>query len=510
MKRTGVQYRERVLTVLALASVLAACLAVPAGAQEAEPQADTEPQPVAEAASDPPRDLTRAELQREIDLVERELEELTVRIGDQEPDATQRRKLRDLLVRLHELKDMLRKAEAEYQAKMEKAGRSFKGRWMRVREAIDDFTTWDVKDGMFRIRVGARFQIDATTGSESDALKALVGPIDTGLEFRRFRIFAVGRLFRRLDFKVAYDFSADAGLKDAYLEGTRFTKIVRWRIGHFKEPFSMSRQSSGNDLPFLEWPLPVQAIAPGRNWGAMLRHREGQERLTWAVSATTNGKLTDDNRSNSKISLTGRITGLPIYHDEGRRLLHLGLSYGTRNPRDDSVQLAARPEARFAPFFANTGPFEATGATIAGFEAAGVHGPYWAQAEYIRTDAETESTDDLAFAGMYLELGYFVTGESRFYRTIDGTFGRLTPHRLFHGGNPFTGKGEGGALEITSRFSYVDLNDGVVRGGRMEDYSLGINWYLSQSSRVMFDYIHSELLSVGRANIFLLRYQFNP
>lgn len=44
----------------------------------------------------------------------------------------------------------------------------------------------------------------------------------------------------------------------------------------------------------------------------------------------------------------------------------------------------------------------------------------------------------------------------------------------------------------------------------MEDISVGINWYLTGTSRVMFNYIHSDVQHVGSANVFLLRYQFNP
>ena len=102
------------------------------------------------------------------------------------------------------------------------------------------------------------------------------------------------------------------------------------------------------------------------------------------------------------------------------------------------------------------------------------------------------------------------TGESRFYRTQDGTFGRLTPNRLFRGGNPFTGRGVGGALEVTGRYSTLDLNSGPIAGGEMYDISLGLNWYLNQTSRFMLNVIRSDVQNVGTADLVLLRFQFNP
>ena len=49
----------------------------------------------------------------------------------------------------------------------------------------------------------------------------------------------------------------------------------------------------------------------------------------------------------------GRLTGLPLYEEEGRKLLHLGISYGYRNGMNNLatspfrlMQLRARPELR--------------------------------------------------------------------------------------------------------------------------------------------------------------------
>ncbi|MGD8375729.1 MAG: porin, partial [Acidobacteriota bacterium] len=68
----------------------------------------------------------------------------------------------------------------------------------------------------------------------------------------------------------------------------------------------------------------------------------------------------------------------------------------------------------------------------------------------------------------------------------------------------------GGALELTGRVSYVDLNDGPVRGGRMLDAGFGLNWYATRATRLSLNYIRSRVDGVGHANIVLFRYQFNP
>jgi phosphate-selective porin OprO/OprP len=458
----------------------------------------------------PPRAMTRSELQEAVEEKRRQFEDLMARIGDEPATPEQRARFQDLWTSITEMEAQLKKMDEERERQLKTEGRSFKDRWARLSAAAADFTNYDVNDGQFRIRIGIRLQVDATAGNQTQGIANAFGTIDTATHFRRFRVFAAGRILRRFDFDFEWDFGADPGVKDAWLEGVKYTKFLRWRIGRFREPFGLSRQTGSNFLSFLERPLPVAAFAPGRSWGVMLRHAELNERLHWAVSAASGGREDVDNQNTANLSFTGRVTGLPLFRDAGRRLLHLGLSYSARNPKGDSTQYQTQPEARFAPFYADTGPLGTDDAHLYAVELATVQGPFWVQVEWLGSSVNTTEFDELFFDGAYVEAGWFLTGESRFYRTQDGVFGRVAPNRLFKGGNPFTGKGEGGAIELTGRYSAVDLSDGAILGGQMTDVSLGINWYMTGTSRVMFNYIHSNVTDVGSANVFLLRYQFNP
>jgi phosphate-selective porin OprO/OprP len=454
--------------------------------------------------------MTRSELQRQIEFVQRELEELLVRIGENEPTASQRAKLSALLAQLNDLRTQMADVQQETDEKIEEKGNSFKAKWMRLGKAAEDFTTYDVKDGMFRIRFGVRFQIDATGGTESAGVEQTVGTVNRSVNFRRARIFAQGRFFRRIDYRFEWDFAIDNGLKDAWVEGSKWTKFMKWRVGRFKEPYSLDRQNSSAHMSFLEWASPVQAIAPGRGWGIMFRHNEAPRRLNWAVSLTAAGQSATDDETTSNLTLTTRLTGLPVYQGDGRTLLHLGGSYSARDTSDNVVSFSARPEARFVPDFIATGDIAAERSTVWGLEAAAVFGQFWSQAEWVQSEVPSDGLGDLTFRGSYVATGWFYTGENRFYKTADGTFGRVTPNRLFKNGNPFTKKGDSGALEFVARYSALDLNSGLVRGGAMKNYSVGMNWYLSESSEFKLNLIHSDVKDVGGANLVLLRYQFNP
>ncbi len=42
----------------------------------------------------------------------------------------------------------------------------------------------------------------------------------------------------------------------------------------------------------------------------------------------------------------------------------------------------------------------------------------------------------------------------------------------------------------------------------MRDFSLGLNWYFTRTTRLSANYVRARVDNVGTANIFVVRYQF--
>jgi phosphate-selective porin OprO/OprP len=106
--------------------------------------------------------------------------------------------------------------------------------------------------------------------------------------------------------------------------------------------------------------------------------------------------------------------------------------------------------------------------------------------------------------GFYVEGSWFLTGESRssFYRTQFGSFDRIIPLNNFS----ITGA-HWGAWQLAARFSRMDTDSGAIQGGRLDDITGGINWYLNPNTRVTVNYIWAHLEGVGDSNIAQGRFQ---
>jgi phosphate-selective porin OprO/OprP len=355
----------------------------------------------------------------------------------------------------------------------------------------------ETADKQFQLSVGGMIQDDWLWSGEDGGLKDDVGDQEDGTEFRRVRLYVQGSVYGSAEYKLEVDFAGGTtALKDVYL-GLTDLPVGKLRMGHFKEPFSLDELTSDRFLTFVERGLP-NAFVPSRNSGFMLYDAVLRNRATWAAGVFRDtddgGKSIDDGGYN----VTGRVTVLPIYEDDGLSLLHLGAAYSYRNP-DDTLRYSARPEAHLANTFVDTGTMAADRANLYGLEAAWVSGPFSAQAEYVWADAKRlNGAPDVDFSSYYVQSSYFLTGEHRVYQTSGGVFDRVRPK------NNFT-SGGWGAWEVAARYSEIDLSDDGVAGGKLKDVTVGLNWYLNPIMRVMWDYIHADKQHVGDADMLVMR-----
>ena len=389
-----------------------------------------------------------------------------------------------------------------------------KSKWKNFVAGMRGMSRYSLFDDKLKFRIGGKVQVDGTAGQGSESYEQNYVPVASSVELRRGLLFAAGR-FGEFNFSAAFEFGADWGVDEVWIEGSKGGLEVwgaylgKLRVGWMSEPFSLERQTSAYNGGFLERSLPVQTIAPGSNIGAMVHDSGPEGRFTWAAGLFSVGQSNDNNASNSLLSLTGRATYRPVYRDEGRRIVHVGLSLSSRSPGGGSTRYRSRPEARFVNYLVDTEPIEASQITLVGLEVATVNGPMWFAAEYVRSDVSAQLVGDPVFQGSYAQVGWFLTGESRPYRGNSGTFDRLRPMNKYLKGNPFKKK-SGGAWEVVGRISRVDLNGGDVRGGDLIDFSAALNWYVNATTRVALNYVHARPEDRGYANIFLMRVQFQP
>jgi len=348
-------------------------------------------------------------------------------------------------------------------------------------------------DGKFKFKLGGRIMNDwGWFDEDSDLLRSIGDQVDS-TEFRRARLYLSGDIYENIAFKAQYDFASGGrpDFKDVYIQLKKVPVLGNFRVGHFKEPFSLEELTSSKYITFMERSL-NNAFAPARNTGFMSYNQALDKRMTWALGVFRNangwGDSEGDRSTEGGYSFSTRITGLPWYEDNGRKLIHTGISYSYQNAFQNDIRYRSTPEMHMADRFVDTGNFDAEHAHIFNPELAFVYGPLSLQTEYTHTSINLENSADSYhdFSGFYAYGSYFLTGEHRKYSTKNGTFGRVKPNNNFIWGKGF------GAIELAARYSHLDLSNDAINGGRLDDITLGINWYLNPNTRVMFNYVHAD------------------
>jgi phosphate-selective porin OprO and OprP len=412
----------------------------------------------------------------------------------------------------------------------------------------------------------------AQPGIGSGVAAGGIGNLQDGSYFRRIRLQTDGKFWENYEYTLTLAFENDqfetVGLDEFWVGATNIPLIGTARLGHVKNAIGIEADMSGSSkvMTFLERSSYSEGIELNQNFvtGLWLGNNYFDQRATWSTVLFTpdNGAASGAYFGDGQWGAQGRLTALPLYQNDGRCLLHLGLSGGWRattnningaagtNSNLKTVTLQARAEMRDddpagsaslpqalpnsnSNRMLSTGPIVAASDFLLGTEVLYILGPLSIQGEYgfnFVNDATgfvsvgnagtpaagkfiaLPSAQNYTFSGGYLQLAYTLTGENRAY---DKRLGRLDSYYFGRQGlrnNAWFVRDEDGrlnfntgAVELAARYSYLDLNDGTgktrIQGGIMNGLTLGVNWYLNDNAKLQLQYVYDNRFDVPSTTI---------
>ncbi|ODA66164.1 Porin P precursor [Methyloligella halotolerans] len=353
-------------------------------------------------------------------------------------------------------------------------------------------------DGKFKFKVRGRLNVDYN-GINQD--KPITGDPDvSAVELRRARLGVEGVMFYDWVYKFELDFAGDkTAIKDAYVEYTGLP--VDLKAGHFKTYNSLEAQMSANYITFMEKAAFIEAFTIDRLIGGGVSYDENKH---WTAEAGIFGTAPEAGQTtyfDDGTTLSARLTAAPLNRE--RRVVHLGASVRDRDApsqsRDGSedplfLYRARGADLHLADRFVFTPQFGQSD-TLWALEGAVVLGSFSVQGEYAQDTVHTaaaQASADPTYDGWYVDASWFLTGESRPY--ANGQFVRVKVKNPVNGGS-----GGWGAWQVAGRYDVVDLSDqstaiaGCTGCGEQETWLIGVNWYLNDYTRLMFNVNQSEI-----------------
>ncbi len=362
-----------------------------------------------------------------------------------------------------------------------------------------------------RFRLRGRIDYDSIEISQSAANRATFGDLSDASGLRRARIGAEGNFSPDTRYIAEIDLaSGNAVVRDVFVGLGQVHDVGEFRFGHMREPFSLEGDTSANTFAFMER-SPINTLDPTRNWGVGFFRCGPDEDSTIALGLYHSGTGPTDLQSGegSDTAATARWTMLPWYEEDGERLLHVGLALSSRIPDRGVVLINKSPSSPLldlgdssASSFVPKIRIPANFQQLFNAQCAMTNGSFWAQAEWYGSVIDQRGGRPVFFQGCHVDAGYFLTGERRHYLTRNGVFGPVTVKRPLLRGFSSQQHSEEyghGAWELTARFSYLDFRDanrpagplGQSVGVVMPQATVGVNWYLADRVRLMFNYTYS-------------------
>jgi phosphate-selective porin OprO/OprP len=372
---------------------------------------------------------------------------------------------------------------------------------------------WKTADGAFEGKIGGRLMFDWKWITSDDFDSDVTA--DGGF-LRRCRLAMDGTIYHNSEFKLEVDFaggpSSAPDPKDVYVGLKKLPLHAHLRMGHFKEPFSLEELTGANQDSFIEQASPTNAFAPSRNLGFMIEHVLTEaKRISLAYGLFR--EVDDDIQimEDGEYAFTVRVCAWLLEDEETNRVLHVGFGFSLRDPPGESVRYRVRPGVNMGERLVDTNTVAADDVTLFNFEILFTWKGFHFQAEFIAADVDGGSAGaNPMFSGFYVELGYFLTGESRAYDKKKFSCGFTKPRRNFHDGG-----GGRGAVQIVFRYDTLDLDDDGVLGGTQDSFTVGVNWHWNPNTRVMFNVIFVDVEQGaggsfdGSETLFVMRLQLH-
>lgn len=390
----------------------------------------------------------------------------------------------------------------------------------------------DTSTEKWTVKLGGHVQMDYINWAHADesiAEKAPAPGPKNYFEFRRVRLVAEGTGYGVYDFRLQMTLEPEAisdtagaqtlpTIKDAYFSINEIPWLGRLRIGNFFVPFSLEQVTNDTNNIFMERSIPTQGVfAANREVGVASYNCTADQRITWSTgifldSISESAQQRIDNNQGYRIS--GRATWLPYYDEpsNGRYLVHTGAGVLYTNDQDNNVRFRSRPQIHLGPNIIDSGALNANSFTTGNLEAAVVWGPVTIQSEAFLSTVDMNTGEPINLSGAYLHGSYFLTGENRIYERFGqhgAQFARNVPYS-----NVFfiPGAFSLGAVELKARWSNLNLNN--FNKGQYNDFTAGFNWYWSDRTRIMFDWIHpitssDAIYGQTQSDILAMRFDFN-
>lgn len=352
--------------------------------------------------------------------------------------------------------------------------------------------TVESHDQAFAVKIGGRLHTDYGVIKQASSSR------ETDARIRNARLGMQGHVHNDWQYKLEFDFAGNqTNATDLFIGYSGFDAI-NITLGRHKMPSGLEALTGIGNIGLMERSLPSNLFSAGRQNGLSLTG--GGQSWSWATAGWLGESRA--NYQDSRYGVGSRLSYAPYSRDQQH--LHLGMSSYYQNYRKThsdqgrqyrDLTLSSRPEISIASTDLFQSRLESVRSSQTyGLEAAYIRGPWSMQSEWFQQQINSAGQHRQQ-QGWTIAGNYMLTGESRNYQASTGRIGGIRPAQALN-------EGGYGAFELVVRYSDAHLqgqHNGIRSDNKAELWTVGLNWYATQSVRFMANYNHVDLSQTAQA-----------
>lgn len=361
----------------------------------------------------------------------------------------------------------------------------------------------------YELRFNGELQVDSRNYPQQNQT-----PVVRDFNIPRARIYFSGRVTRPIEYQLSFQRSNNSlDLLNAYLN-FRYDERLQLRIGRMRAPFTYEWAKLSNWEFLQPERSPFAAnFGPNRQVGVMGWGNLFENRLEYAVGVFDGPRNSYQDFNNAK-DIMAFIDYRPFFQTESAlKFLSVGGSVdegdennplvpaqlrGSQNASSNTIATSSGDSLIAVPFLQFNNNVREKG----GRELWELHATYFYKGLSVLGAWDSGFNDfslttpsakpvHLPVGGYHIQVGYILTGETLEKRAL------VEPLRPF---DLRRGKFGPGAIELTARYSNLQIGNQVFTGGladpnlwtnRLNMTDVGFNWYLNRNVKFYFDWEHA-------------------
>lgn len=260
-------------------------------------------------------------------------------------------------------------------------------------------------------------------------------------------------------------------LKDVYLNYKEGNHSLR--VGFHYEPFGNARVGTSN-FRFMTNAGSDKALGNKRKLG--VSYSFNQKWFNFMGGVFSDGDIEKSKPVDQGYSLVAKLVGRPLMGD--KKLIHIGVAPRFNNSGNEVTFNAGIPTdllAKSDNSYLNAKVDQVVNQWKIDLELILLYNKWYFQSQYFMAHVNrSKEVENYNGKGWYAQAGYMIIGAKHNYNAATGMIVNPAPK----------------SLELLCRYNNVNLNDAGIRGGRMSDVTVGMNYFINKYVAAKINYSH--------------------